>query len=289
MINSEISEEEQALREEVFAEVFNGEVPESAAELNDESVNTESNVSEKPENEDPLAGIPAALRETIDGISSKLSTLTTLEERLKQTERRIGSIQNEFQAAKQAATEKKATAPTEAEMAAAAKDKAEWDDLKEEYPEWAEAIEKKLAATSAEFSKVLPDLQNNLTDLRTQQQRFVSSELLEGRLLSIKYPTWKETVNTKEYQHWLQTQPEDIQQKHYSGKTADDAIFVLDRFQDFQSQHKPTQDISAARKKRLSQAATTTGASTVRQKPQKSEADMTEEEIRDIEFGKIWG
>lgn len=298
--NLEISEEEQALREEVFAEVFDGEVPETAAEPDEESDDTENQEDtqdvedtqeDSNEDEDPMAGIPAALRDQIEGISNRLNTLGVIEERLKQTERRIGSIQNEFHAAKQAASEKKADAPTEEEIAAAAKNKADWDELKEDFPEWAAAIESKLAATSAELTKKLPnvsDLQKGLNDIQAKQGSFVSNSVLEERLLSVIHPGWKDTVKTPEYRDWIGKQSQDIQDRHYKGETADDAAFVLNRFKDFQSNEKSPQEIVAARKKRLERA----GSKNIgghKTKPQKSESEMSEDELRDLEFGRIWG
>jgi hypothetical protein len=311
---NQMSEEEQSLREEVFAEIFNENAPETAAEHEDidyagidndddgqaheqhEVDENEQGADEDTTVDDPMAGIPPALREQIEGISNRLNTLGTIEERLKQTERRIGSIQNEFHAAKQAASEEKDKAPSKEEMADASKSKEAWDELKDDFPEWAEAIESKLAANSAELSKKLPDmtelketlLKETLSRMQNQQGAFISNAALEERLLSFKHPDWKETVKGSEYQAWIKEQPQDVQEKHYNGQSADEATFVLDRFKEFQSTGKSPQEIAAARKKRLKQAETKTSGGR-RQTPQKSESDMSEDEIREIEFAKIWG
>lgn len=295
----DMSEEEQALREEVFAEVFDDDAPDHAAAIVEEIADTDDNSGEaiepqgeeEPEDEDPMAGIPPALRSTIDGISNRLNSLGVIEERLKQTERRIGSIQNEFHAASQAAAEAEQAAPTKKEMNDAAKNSEDWDDLKDEYPEWADAIEHKLAANSAELSKRLPDYSNlrtELDDIRGRQDGYISPDELQKHLLAFRYPAWEETVCTKGYQAWLKEQPDDVQKKHYSGKTANDAVYVLDRYNEFQSGEKSPQAIAAARKKRLKQAENPKSGGG-RQSTPKSEADMSEDEIRELEFGKIWG
>jgi len=289
---NEMSQDEQTLREEVFAEVFDAEVFDmdaDASERIDEINNDDiaSNETNAPQEQDAKntdnaesPNIPSELQKQFEEISRRLETLSAVEERLKQTERRIGSIQNEFHAAKVAATEQ-SKAPTASEMATAAKDKADWDELKEDYPEWAEAIEKKLAATSAEVSKAIP----KVSDLR---DGLVSQDVFEERLLTFKHPDWKNTVKTAEYQDWLKAQPEDVQYKHYHGKTADDAIFVLDSFNAPRTTKKDPQHLAEERKNRLKQAEQ-------KMKPQrtkgfqKSEDDMSEDELRELEFAKIWG
>lgn len=303
----QMSEEEQSLREEVFAKVFNDDAPETAAEQDVDDADTDNDVGQNQDEQevdedeqgadkdtkvdDPMAGIPPALREQIEGISNRLNTLGTIEERLKQTERRIGSIQNEFHAAKQAASEDKSNAPSKQEMVDASRSEEAWDELKDDFPEWAEAIESKLAANSAELSKKLPDLtelKETLSAMQNQQGAFISNAALEERLLSFKHPGWKETVQKPEYQDWIKEQSQDVQEKHYNGQSADEATFVLDRFKEFQSNGKSPQEIAAARKKRLKQAETKTSGGR-RQTPQKSESDMSEDEIREIEFARIWG
>lgn len=278
---NEMSQDEQALREEVFAEVFDMDGTDTIDDLND-SLTDYGQIEPAAEAKEEAAtpNIPPDLQKQIEGMSNRLNALSAIEERLKQTERRIGSMQNEFHAAKIAATEQ-LNAPTASEMADAAKEKADWDELKEDYPEWADAIEKKLAATSAEVAKAIP----KISDLK---DGLVSTEVFEQRLLSFKYPDWKQTVKKPEYHEWLKAQPNELQHKHYNGKTADDAVFVLDRFNAFQATKKNPQQIAESRKTRLQQAAQKPTTQKAPSHP-KSEADMSDDELRELEFAKIWG
>lgn len=274
---NEMSQDEQALREEVFAEVFDMDGAVHVDELN---VDEQHEPDAEAQAEAATPDTRPDLQKQFEEMSERLNALSAIEERLKQTERRIGSMQNEFHAAKIAATEQ-SNAPTASEMADAAKEKADWDELKEDYPEWADAIEKKLAAASAEVAKAIP----KVSDLK---DGLVSTEVFEQRLLSFKHPDWKQTVKKPEYQEWLKAQPNDLQQKHYNGKTADDAVFVLDRFNAFQATKKNPQQIAESRKTRLQQAAQKPTTQKAPSHP-KSDADMSDEELRELEFAKIWG
>ena len=274
---NEMSQDEQALREEVFAEVFDMD---GAGTVDDLNADGQHEPDAEAQAEAATPDNHPDLQKQFEEMSGRLNALSAIEERLKQTERRIGSMQNEFHAAKIAATEQ-SNAPTASEMADAAKEKADWDELKEDYPEWADAIEKKLAATSAEVAKAIP----KVSDLR---DGLVSTEVFEQRLLSFKHPDWKQTVKKPEYQEWLKTQPNDLQHKHYNGKTADDAVLVLDRFNAFQATKKNPQQIAESRKTRLQQAAQKPTTQKAPSHP-KSEADMSDEELRELEFAKIWG
>lgn len=300
-------EEELELRAAAAAEVFEGEAPAPAADPEKAKAadNPDDNPEPNPEpgedpppgegDEDPWAGVSPALRETIEKISGKVSSLDSYETRLKQTERRIGSIQNEFHAARKAADDenkssKTKTAPTDKEMKDAAGDTEAWENLKEEYPVWAEAIEKKIAASSAEFSDKLPDfsgLKTDIDQIRQGQDRMMTKAEVEVRLVRFAHPDWEKTVKTREYKDWLKAQPQDIKVKCDS-EEAEDAIFVLNQFKEFQSKKKTPEEIATARDKRLKQSETR-DTSTRGKRPPKSETDMNETELRSSIANSVWG
>lgn len=284
--NEPMSDEEKQIREEMYAEVFDDETPSSVVAAKDEDLAVDPLVAVDPEPEkkievDPWAGVDPAVRDKIEGISGRMDSLNAMEERLKQTERRIGSMQNEFTAAQKAAAETPgAKAPTDEEMSNAAIDEGAWDELKDEYPVWAAAIESKLASSRPDVSGLRDSVQGIKKDMLT-------SAALEARLVNFVHPGWNDTVKGQDYQDWLKGQPQDVQKRHYEGETADDAVYVLDRFKEFQSSKTSPEDIMLARKNRLKQAIVIPSSKSV--KPPKAEIDMTEQEIREIEAKKIWG
>ncbi|NCC59141.1 MAG: hypothetical protein EOM17_16240, partial [Synergistales bacterium] len=122
--------EEKALRESAYNDEREPEVtppPEAEPEPKQETVE-----------DDPWAGVPPALREQIQSISDRVGAIDNLDYRLKQTERRLGSVQNEFYAAQKAAKEQP-DGPTPEQLEKASKSQKKWDEMKEEFPDIADA------------------------------------------------------------------------------------------------------------------------------------------------------
>jgi chromosome segregation ATPase len=227
----------------------------------------------EPKEEDPWAGVPTALREQLQQISERITTIDNIDYRLKQTERRLGGIQNEFYAAQKAAKEQK-EAPTEQEMKAASKTAEAWAGLKEDFPEWAEAIESKIADVKPDIEKIRADIKADL------QQGSGTNEDMERRLVGIAHRDWQDVVKSSDYQAWLQGQPQALQQKALYGQTAEDAIEVLDKFK--AAKKKPPDNI----KDRLEKAVDAPRGPA--RKPPKSEADLTDAELRQQIASEVW-
>ena len=203
------------------------------------------------------------LKTEIASLKERIASFQTLEERLKQTERRIGGITNELSAAKKG--------PTQEEIEAAAKDEKEWESFKEEWPEHAarfEALESRLAkkfAAPDEVNKIREQLETDFN------QRLTKSQIdFEARLVSIKHRGWQEMVKTPEFTEWAKTAPADLQEKMQSPK-AEDAIDVFDAFK--AKQQPPKQD----KTRRLEQAVLPGKQNATRQK---TVDDMTPTEQR---------
>jgi hypothetical protein len=101
---------------------------------------------------DPWEGVNPALRQTIEAMNQRLQIIDNLQTRVKQAESRVGSLQNQITNGKQAARTVD-DAPSKADIEAAAKSDKAWEELKEEFPEWGQAIDGRLAAERAEISK----------------------------------------------------------------------------------------------------------------------------------------
>jgi hypothetical protein len=238
------------------------------------------------EPEDPWAGVPAVLRQQIEAISSKLSVIDKLETQVSQANKRVGAIQNEFYQAQKSARETP-KAPTPEEMAKASKNAASWEELKGDFPDWAEAIEGKIAETTAKIPNI-DDLREQVTSLTSGvdavKQQIITNEALEVRLVGLIHPDWKTVTKSPEYQSWLQSQPDDVKQKAFYGKTADEAVDVLNRFKARQAKKET---ISRSNNARLERAAEIPAGQSRR--PPKAEEDMTEEEYYQKMQKELWG
>lgn len=288
--------DDQALRKELAGEIWGSEGSEEttiteAAKADDvvieKEVTTDDGVvvvDEEPA-QDEWEGVNPTLRKSFEKISSQLESLSAIESRLKQTERRIGSMQNEMSGAKKVAAEAKVESPTKEQMAEAAKTESEWDELKEDFPEWASAIEAKLAANSTEIVKGLPNTEKINSDMAgmTTKLSEMSTEIQKNKI-SFKHPGWKAIIDSKEYAAWIAGQPEDIRSKTKSLE-AEDAIVVLDKFEVDRPKKSPAA-IAADRKKRLKESTVVAGQKTVN--TSKSSEDMTDEEYRRKVSKEIW-
>lgn len=278
-------------REKVSKELWSEEGKPSEEEGGQEQVLEPAPKAEEKKGEeahDPWAGVNPALRQEFETLQAKVKDADALAERLKQAERRIGSITNQLHEATEVAkTAKKEgdDAPTKEQIDAAAEDAEEWQALKEDFPEWAVAIDKRLASKTNEIA----DLK---TKIATIEQGGGNAQELEQRLsktlVSIQHPGWEETVKTTEFTDWIVQQSKEDQEKCGSWNPLH-AIEILDKFESRENGGTPqltAAQIAANRKKRLNAAQNPSG-NRVRQ-PAKNPDDMTDEEYRQQAAREVW-
>ena len=259
----ETPEEIAKMREEVAEEL-------RAEEAGEPVEKTDGQVVDEPPPPDPWEGVNPALKQAFDAMSARVETLQTAETRLKQAESRIGAITNELSAAKKAATEVK-DAPSAAQMAAAAESDEKWENLKKDFPEWAEAFD-------GRFDKKLTAKVNELrAELKEELKGGAKVENLEIRLLNIAKPNWKKTVASPEWKEWIAKQPPE-RAALVQSDVAEDAISLISDFEEtFKAPQKTASEIAAERKQRMKTAVLPQGGKAA---PVKSQADMNGAELR---------
>ena len=275
----EESREEQEYREQLAAELWeDGERAEFPAEQEEQQAEPEA----APE-ADPWEGVPAALKQTLEALQSKVSAIDTIGNEVKQWSGRVGAIQRELQLQRNAAEQAAKTvseAPTKQQMAEAAQDDEAWSELKDEFPEWADALEKRTGKLEKKFSEQIESLrqqQPQAPDLSALRREY------DQKLLTIKHPSWQQLVASPEYNEWLNKQPQDVRQKALESTDALECIEVLDQFTAAKS---PVKDVVDKRKERLaSSVSAPSGGRPVRSK---SIDDMTPEEYREHVAKQIW-
>ena len=275
----EENREEQEYREQLAAELWeDGERAEFPAEQEEQQAEPEA----APE-ADPWEGVPAALKQTLEALQSKVSAIDTIGNEVKQWSGRVGAIQRELQLQRNAAEQAAKTvseAPTKQQMAEAAQDDEAWSELKDEFPEWADALEKRTGKLEKKFSEQIESLrqqQPQAQDLSALRREY------DQKLLTIKHPSWQQLVASPEYNEWLNKQPQDVRQKALESTDALECIEVLDQFTAAKS---PVKDVVDKRKERLaSSVSAPSGGRPVRSK---SIDDMTPEEYREHVAKQIW-
>jgi hypothetical protein len=278
----ETEEEAQEYRKQVIADMDaeeSGEAsPVSTVSESDEDTPAATVPADTDATEDPWAGVNPALKAQFDTMSGKLEGLANSETRLKQAESRIGALTNELHSTKKAAAdneERLLADTTESESESDAK----WEELKTDFPDWAEAIENRLAKVKSpeDDGKAIEKLRKTLTE--------ETDEKIEIAVLSFVHPEWETTKESQPYKDWLKDQPEETIVKTKSSK-AQDAIDVLDSFGEFSDQgekpQKTAAEITRQRQTRLKKSVALKGG---KADAPKSEEDMTDAEYR-ADYGK---
>lgn len=276
--------EELAIRKEIAAQVWD--------EYQDDEPQPEPKIEEREEQQpevDEWAGVSPALRKTIEGINGKLSTLDTIDQRLRSAEGRIGSVQQavfEQRKAAEEAAKRVKDAPTKEQMAQAAKSDKAWEDLKEEFPGWGEALHDELASVRQAAEALKQDIETLRTMQNSGSQHDVEKlqREIDVKLVSVKHPNWQKTVQTEEFGNWLQAQDQAVQQTFLYATDPVECIAVLDAFAGSNTEGG-AQGITASRQRRLEAATTVSkGRSTQTKNP----ANMTEAEYRAHVAKEMW-
>lgn len=276
--------EEQALRKEVAEELEAEESGEVKHPVVDASKNEgDNNQGNKIAESDPWAGVNPAVKAMFTELSAQVKSIGNITvPRLEQAERRIGAITNEFNAAKQAAAVV-ANAPTKEQMAEAAESDEKWNELKSDFPEWAEATDIRMDSKIERLRRELigkvggsADRSAEVESIKTKLKDTAKPGDIQRALVDFFHPGWAKDVKSNEYTEWLRNQPDEIIKKTKSLQAVD-AVTVLDSFNEFKGSHKTAEEIAVARRRRLGMAVNPVGGRAI---PAKSEADMNAAELR---------
>lgn len=234
--------------------------------------------------EDPLAGLPDVVKEKLAQIDQLAQANAQLLHHVKTAEGRVAAMQREFQQARAAQqTVAPEQAPTQGQMAAAAKNPEKWEQLKQDFPEWAGAMEEYVAAKlgsvqqapSLDPQAVAQFVHQQVAQTKAEMARAIEEARIEG-----KYDDWKQTVNSMEFAQWFTVQPPEVRALAES-PSARDAIRMLDMFQD--AKKRSASDIKQERGARLAAAATTRPGQTP---PPKTLDDLSPAELWNYEAAK---
>jgi hypothetical protein len=238
-------------------------------------------VDEEQELQDPPAGslTDEALAKIVDQVASKVEGAVS--QRLRTVEGHIGNLKQtltqqmtEFSAAAKTAEKQGADAPSAKQMAGALQSGEKLNQLKEDFPEWAEAIEESMQTVMSHIPA--PDLErfSQLEAMaRTAQMDSKNQAHLARQMarLDILHPDWEQTIQDPRYQSWLREQPRELQVLIES-ENASDALKVLDAYvasteqQDLTAQGRQNENV-----RRLSTAVLPTRGRTPSRSAPKSE------------------
>ena len=223
---------------------------------------------------DPWEGVPPIVRQTLESINGKVGAVDALRREVGGFNGRMSKLTQQLTDAATQAAKDVSRAPTQAQITEAAKSSAKWEQQKADFPEWADAMEERLASERAAIVAGLP--QNTAIDVDNirnsvlNEAKQVQLEMLERARslirLDSKYPNWTADVLVKpgeftaEFDTWQKTQPPEIQAL-VGSLNADDASKVLDRFY----QHKKAAQVRLQKQQQLERAIPPRGSANQRQ------------------------
>ena len=248
--------------------------PETPQDLDLEQAQIEP---EQPE--DPLAGLSLTVRAKLAQIDDLAQANAQLLHHVKTTEGRVAAMQREAQQARQAAMQE---APTQTAISSAAKNPEKWEQLKQDFPEWAGAMEEYVASKMGDQQQqnLTPEQVTNYVQQQVAQTRAEMGRLMEEARIEGKYENWRDTVNTTEFAQWFTVQSPETRALADSS-AARDAIKMLDLFNT--SKSVSATEIKQERGARLAAAATTRTGQTP---PPKTLGDMSPAELWNYEAKK---
>jgi hypothetical protein len=194
-------------------------------------------------------------------------------------------MQREAEQARQAAAQvAPQDAPSQGAIVNAAKNPEKWEQLKQDFPEWAGAMEEyvasKIGGQQPQQQLLTPEQVTQYVQQQVAQTKAEMGRLMEEARIEGKYSDWRDTVNTTEFAQWFAVQSPETRALADSS-AAKDAIRMLDLYQTAKS--VSATDIKQERGARLAAAATTRTGQTP---PPKTLGDMSPEELWNYEAKK---
>lgn len=289
--------EENQLSSEEVQNLWNEEAAKLDADDNSSAVDALAAAPETPQElapepvpepeqpEDPLAGLSPTVRAKLAQIDELAQANAQLLHHVKTTEGRVAAMQREAEQARQAAAQvAPQDAPSQGAIVNAAKNPEKWEQLKQDFPEWAGAMEEyvasKIGGQQPQQQLLTPEQVTQYVQQQVAQTKAEMGRLMEEARIEGKYSDWRDTVNTTEFAQWFAVQSPETRALADSS-AAKDAIRMLDLYQTAKS--VSATDIKQERGARLAAAATTRTGQTP---PPKTLGDMSPEELWNFEAKK---
>lgn len=222
--------------------------------------------------DDELANLP-------DSVIAKLEERLTsqieqrLSGRLRNIEGHIGGLKHnlgELSAASKAARDQGAEAPNKSQISEAMQSGKKLTELKEDFPEWAEALEESMNAVAQRIPQIDEGAINQRFESTEQTMDEKIARARQMARLDNAHPDWEQTIQDDAFQNWLANQPEETQQLT-SSDNAVDAIKLLNQYQEHATASAPDLTAQSRQKSRLESAITPTAGGQVTRRQPKTE------------------
>jgi hypothetical protein len=245
-------EQDQAEADAAFAAGYDDKPTETPAAVKPEAAAKEdpkpAEVKAEPAKEEPVAeptlqDVLARLDKFEQGHGKFQQTHDKLAGHIGRLERSYREIESKM-ATGQAAAKTVDDAPTQAAIKAASDDPQEWSTLKSQYPEWAAATEKMVAARAPSFdANAFEAKVNAAIDGKTAEMQ---SRIIDSSLNAV-FPGWRTEVAAPAFAAWMATQADDVKTLSASADIGD-AARMLKLYEASKAAPAPAADQQAAAK-----------------------------------------
>jgi hypothetical protein len=239
---------------------------ETAPEAGDDAPEADSKPVE-PAPEAPAAPSEPESTPAVDPVRQELEELKHL---VKSTVGRVGALQSELQKIGSAAATRVADSPSEKQIAAASADPEKWSRMKEDFPDWAEAVEAFVSSRAPAASGADPKVVELEGSVKT-----LSDQLRETALdaVALAEPDYETVLRSEGFGRWFKAKSPEDQQRLGSSMKASVVISTIRDYRKFEDSQKAKQTSSA---KKVAAAAMPSG---VTPPLGKSPDDMSPQEL----------
>lgn len=190
------------------------------------------------------------IKQILDKLGGFETLVTKLTNTVNEQTGRVGAIQRELAQAKNAANVV-ARAPNAQAVAAASKSLAKWEQLKTDFPDWAEAIEERVGSVAApEPGPDIAALQSQLQAEVGSLRQAVTMGIEEAKIYGA-HRSWKTEVAGAPFAEWFKTLPAE-DQAVYNSTSGDEVIRILDKWEEHKLNSR--RDVRAERSQILQNA-----------------------------------
>ncbi len=234
---------------------------------------------------DPWEGVPPILKQSFDTLTEQLQKVTATANQVGTAQRHIKALEDQLAALKaggeaaKAAAASGTAAPTGAQVADAVNSSEKWARIKEDFPEWAEAMDERLAALGKPGDAVdVEGLKKEFSSVLGEATAKAEKSAREFARVDARHPDWEDDIKNEdgtlkpEFDAWMKTQTPEIQALAQSDR-AKDAIRMIDLYYEHRKTAADKAADEAANKQRLEQAIPAKGTRAQRQQtPSEREA-----------------
>ncbi len=155
--------------------------------------------------------------------------ITALKARLRNIEGKFGTVNAQMQNMLKAQKDVRSTggaAPTAQQIQSARQSSKKFEQLRDDFPEWADAMEEELNLRTEALRAQIPQAPNLDGFISRDEAANIASESRKLAVLDFKYPGWEDEVRSNDFRLWFISQNENMKVLADSDDPRDSAVML---------------------------------------------------------------